>query len=351
MTPRVTVLMSVYNGQRYVAEAVDSILAQTFADFELLIIDDASSDRTAEILASYDDPRIRVLRNETNLGLTKSLNRGLQEARGELIARHDADDRSHPERLAEQVAFLDAHPEAAVVGAQANHIDESGRKRGSSRHPLSAAASRFSMMFGSALVHGAAMFRRSIVRDLGGYDESYITGQDADLWSRIIPLAEVRNLDRVLIDFRVHAESVSATRYTPENLRRLEAVLRRSVLTATGDAALADEWPALAVAIVNTAIQPRPEQPERAIAMIDKLRERFLAREPQARGDRDIDRIYGNAQLIIASYLASRDRGAAASAVGRALFAAPVATSHALPRIAAFALFGARAQALRRFRR
>src|SRR6185369_13086080 len=101
MTPRVTVVMSVYNGERYLAEAIDSILAQTYRDFELLVIDDASTDRTAEIVAKYHDERIRVLRNDTNRGLTVSLNIGLGAARGELIARHDADDRSRPRRLEE----------------------------------------------------------------------------------------------------------------------------------------------------------------------------------------------------------------------------------------------------------
>ena len=351
MTPRVTVLMSVYNGERYLAEAIDSILAQTYRDFELLIIDDASTDRTAEILASYGDARIRVLRNEANRGLTPSLNRGLREARGELVARHDADDRSRPERLAEQVACLDAHPEVAVVGGQADHIDAEGRRRGSSRHPLSAAAARFSLMFGSAVVHSAATFRRALVLALGGYDETFITSQDADLWTRVAQQADIRNIDRVIVDFRVHPQSVSSTRYTAANVGRIEDVLRRNVLAWTADEELAREWPRLADAIVNHAVIGEAEEPARAVAMIDRIRERFLAREPEARGDRDIERIYGTAQLRVASYLAQRDRGAALRAVRRAFGAVPAATSHALPRLAAFALLGTRAHSLRRLMR
>jgi len=349
--PRVTVLMSVYNGQRFLAEAVDSILAQTYGDFELLVIDDASTDRTAAILASYGDRRMRVLRNDGNRGLTRSLNRGLAEARGEIVARHDADDRSYRERLAEQVAFLDRHPEVAVVGAQARLIDGSGRKRGGSRQPVSAAATRFSSMFSSPVVHSAATFRRSIVRDLGGYDEAFLTGQDAELWSRIAVHAEIRNLERPLVDFRVHGESVSSTRYTRENVTRVEGVLRTNVLVWTGDTELASQWPALWVGIVNHSVLQEPEQPERAIGIVELLRDRFLAREPEARGDRDIDHIYGTTQLRVASFLASRDRVAAAAAFRRAWVAAPGAASHALPRIAAFAVLGARAHRLRRRRR
>jgi len=124
--PKVTVLMPVYNGERYLNEAVDSILGQTFTDFEFLIIDDASTDKTPEILRSYDDPRIRVVTNEENLGLSKSLNKGLALARGEFIARMDADDVSYPYRLQVQHEFMTQHPGAGVIGSWAEYIDRKG---------------------------------------------------------------------------------------------------------------------------------------------------------------------------------------------------------------------------------
>ena len=154
-----------------------------------------------------------------------------------------------------------------------------------------------------------------------------------------------------MIDFRLHPQSVSSTRYTAANVGRIEDVLRRNVLAWTADEELAREWPRLADAIVNHAVIGEAEEPARAVAMIDRIRERFLAREPEARGDRDIERIYGTAQLRVASYLAQRDRGAALRAVRRAFGAAPGATSHALPRLAAFALLGTRAHSLRRLMR
>jgi glycosyltransferase involved in cell wall biosynthesis len=124
--PQVTVLLCVWNGEPHLKAAVDSILAQTFHDFEFLIIDDASTDGTPKFLASLTDPRVRVVRNETNLGLTRSLNRGLKLARGELIARQDADDWSTPDRLELQLPFLRANPPVVAVGAQAQLIDGNG---------------------------------------------------------------------------------------------------------------------------------------------------------------------------------------------------------------------------------
>jgi glycosyltransferase involved in cell wall biosynthesis len=339
-SPRVTVLMSVFNGQRYLREAIDSILAQTFKDFELLIIDDASTDDSSAILNAYHDARIRVITNERNRGLTASLNSGLTLANGELIARHDADDRSRPTRLAEQVAFLDEHPAVAVVGTQAAVIDENGRRRRAldTVRPVSPAAIRFALMTISPMVHGSVMFRRSVVRDeLHGYDETFPTSQDVELWSRVAAKHPMQNLTRTLIDFRVHATSVTSTRYTRENVLRVEEVLRRGVIAMTGDVALANEWAPLWVALVNHAVIDEPEQPERAVTIVDALRRKFLEREPDARRDRGVASTYGMVQLIVASYLARRNRGAAGGAAARAMSAAPTAAFRALPRLAAAA--------------
>ena len=122
--PKVTVLMSVLNGEDYLREAIDSVLAQTFMDFEFLIIDNASTDMTPRIIASYSDSRIRVLRNDNVLTLTQSLNKGMRAARGDLIARLDADDLAMPERLEKQVRFLDAHPDVFLVACAWTDFDE-----------------------------------------------------------------------------------------------------------------------------------------------------------------------------------------------------------------------------------
>src|SRR5690349_10671348 len=124
--PAVTVLMPVYNGEPFLREAIDSILQQTWADFEFLIVNDGSTDHTRDIIDSYDDARIRVLDQAQNTGLAKSLNAGLRAARAPLVARQDADDRSHPERLAAQVEFMRAHPEVALAGTQVRVLNKHG---------------------------------------------------------------------------------------------------------------------------------------------------------------------------------------------------------------------------------
>src|ERR1043165_9066720 len=124
MSPHVTVLMAVYNGEPFLAKAIDSILAQTYEDFELLVVDDGSTDATPDIVRSYGDRRVRTVRNPRNIGLARSLNVGLAEARGALVARHDADDLSYPDRFRRQVEFLAAHPDVAVLGTRFDSIDQ-----------------------------------------------------------------------------------------------------------------------------------------------------------------------------------------------------------------------------------
>ena len=166
----ITVLLAVHNGEPWLREAVASILAQSWREFEFLIIDDASTDTTPEFLRTLTDPRIRIVRNETNLGLTASLNRGLQLAQGDLIARQDADDVSHPHRLAKQAAFLSAHPQIAAVGSQAWLIDEHGRSLGRKDLPIGHRGIWWSHLWDNALAHSAVMFRRKAVLEAGGYE-------------------------------------------------------------------------------------------------------------------------------------------------------------------------------------
>jgi glycosyltransferase involved in cell wall biosynthesis len=351
---RVTVLLSVYNGERYVGEAIDSILGPTYRDFELLVIDDCSTDRTPQILASYADPRIRVIRNATNRGLTKSLNLGLAEARGELIARHDDDDRSLPRRLEAQVAHLDAHPELALLGTQANVIDAQGRRRRTltARKPLTPRACDFSLMFATPMVHGAVMFRRAIVRDaLGGYDESFITSQDVELWARVAaggwPMA---NLPEALVEHRVHAGSVAATSYNRDNLLRVLPLLERNVVRIAGSRELAEEWARLWMSVVNRHAFPPPENGARTLEVLDALRDAFLRRDPDGWRDPEVRKVYGGAMLLVAQCEASGHRARAARAFGRALRHHAAAALPALPHIAAYALLGERARMLRKVR-
>jgi len=209
--------MAVYNGERYMREAVDSILAQTFPDFEFIIVDDASTDSTPAILDSYNDPRLVRLRNEDNIGLTRSLIRGLTPARGEYIARMDADDVSLPERLERQVAYLDAHPEVGLVAAPFVFMDEAGNEKTVSRPPTDRCQLRAVLVRGNQFCHGVAMFRRACLDTVGGYRDAFRYAQDYDLWLRILERYEVACLDDVLYKYRVTFNSISVTKLAEQD--------------------------------------------------------------------------------------------------------------------------------------
>lgn len=216
--PRVTVLLAVCNGEPYLGDAIRSVLGQTFRDFELLVVDDASSDGSPDTLAAFRDPRLRVVRHEENLGLTRSLNHGLALTESEYVARLDADDLSFPDRLERQVAFLDAHPEVGVVGAQGIPIGVRGRRLSRVawwhrewRRPCDGAAFDWYRMFDTPFIHSSVMFRRALVRDeLGGYDESFLMSQDAELWMRAARRTRLANLDAPLVAMRIWPSSLTA---------------------------------------------------------------------------------------------------------------------------------------------
>jgi hypothetical protein len=211
-SPKVSVLMSIYNGERYLREAVESILGQTFTDYEFVIVDDGSTDRTRDILNEYTahDDRFVLIYNTTNLGLTKSLNKGLAIARGEYIARMDADDVSLPYRLARQVKFMDNHPAVGVVGSVIQYTDEAGKVSDSiSVHDGSAGMLRWWLCFENPLRHPTVMMRRAVVNQVGGYNATIPLSQDYDLWQRMSDIAELANLPEVLLYRRKHHHSVS----------------------------------------------------------------------------------------------------------------------------------------------
>lgn len=201
--PRLSVLMSVYNGARHVPAAARSILEQTFDDFEFVIVDDGSTDETAAILADLEDRRVRLLANTTNLGLPASLNRGLEVCQGEYIARMDADDLSEPERLVEQVTFLDAHPGVAAVGSAAILIDQDDEVVRTLDLPCEPEAVRRHLVErGNALVHGSVTLRAEVLRVVGGYREPFRLAQDYDLWLRLCERSDLANLAEPLYRLR-----------------------------------------------------------------------------------------------------------------------------------------------------
>jgi len=209
MKVKITVLMSVYNGERYLSEAIDSILGQTLKNFEFLIINDGSADRTSEILQRYVDPRIVVIDNKVNIGLTKALNKGLQIAQGEYIARQDADDISLPRRLEIQAEFLDKNPDCALVGCAYYQINENG-ELGSIIKVLSKDSDiREGLKKQNWFGHGCISMRRDAVQAVGGYDEKYKFSQDYDLWLRMAEVYKVANIEEPLYCWRSTPSGIS----------------------------------------------------------------------------------------------------------------------------------------------
>ena len=204
--PAVTVLLPVYNAGPWVGAALDSILAQTFQAFELLVIDDGSTDSSlAEIEArAAKDARVTVLR-QRNSGPAAALNLGLAAARSPLMARFDADDLAHERRLERQVAYLQQHPEVGAVGAWAMDIDVEGRPLGRERRPdTDPTTLRRMLMRRNPFIHSAVTARIGIVRKVGGYRSAFDLAEDYDLWLRVAETAELANLPEVLVSYRVH---------------------------------------------------------------------------------------------------------------------------------------------------
>jgi len=206
--PSVSVLMSVYNGERYLQEAVESVLQQTYTDYEFIIIDDGSKDRTWELLNAFSDLRIRLISNEENIGLPQSLNRGIQLSRGDYLARQDADDISTSERLAMQMRFLEEHPEVGVLGTWVAYIDKQGQRIGTWATPGSPPLVSWSLLFGNCIAHPSVIVRRSLLRQGLTYRPNFLYAQDYDLWARLDTKTQLANLAEVLYLRRVHQEMV-----------------------------------------------------------------------------------------------------------------------------------------------
>ncbi|MHB8170330.1 MAG: glycosyltransferase family 2 protein [Thermincolia bacterium] len=206
--PKVTVLMPVYNGEKYLGQAIESILAQTFTDLELLIINDGSTDGSKEIIESYEDSRIRLVNNEGNLKLIATLNKGFELAQGEYIARMDCDDISLPDRLAKQVAFMEAHPQVGVCGTWAHKIDSSGKIVGKLKRPAGNKLEKF-LWCPSPIIHPTAIIRNTVFKTLR-YDQAYRDAEDYELWLRVSKVTKLYNLKEYLLLYRVHPASVTS---------------------------------------------------------------------------------------------------------------------------------------------
>jgi glycosyltransferase involved in cell wall biosynthesis len=237
--------MAVHNGARHLRAAIDSVLGQSLADLELIVIDDGSTDATGEILASHGDPRMIVVRHDRR-GQTQSLNHGIEIARAPYIARQDADDISRPERLEKQAAFLSQHDEVGVLGTGVTAIDNTGRRLRDYLYPAGheELAARL-MRFENPLPHTTLMFRAGAVRELGGYETAFRKAQDFDLLLRLIERHRMASLAEPLCELRLSLDSATFEGDNAEQLRwALLAYLRAKVRREEGEDLLrVAAWP------------------------------------------------------------------------------------------------------------
>ena len=207
--PKVSVVMPAYNAEKYIGEAIESILNQTYTDFEFIIINDGSTDRTKEIILEYDDPRIVLLENEKNSGIVVTLNKGLDAAKGEYIARMDADDISLCNRIERQVMFLDSHKHIGVVGSAlqvfGDGIDNQNRFFSDSKEKLKA-----ELLFSSCLAHPTVMFRCSLIRKSNAcYDLQFAGIEDYALWWTLAQITDLGCINEILLKYRSHEKQIT----------------------------------------------------------------------------------------------------------------------------------------------
>tara|TARA_B100000029_G_C17603450_1_gene966543 strand:+ start:4305 stop:5318 length:1014 start_codon:yes stop_codon:yes gene_type:complete len=208
--PEISVLMSVYNGEPFLRKSIESILSQTFTNFEFILIDDFSADNSSSIIKYYaqKDHRIKYIKNPKRFQLTRSLNVGLEIANGKYIARQDADDISLPNRLKSQLKFMKSNIKVGVLGTSAEYIDEKDKTILMSRRPTNQTFLKWKLLFGNPLIHSSIMFHTELVRSLGGYNPKYIRSQDYELWSKCSDLTGISQLPDILIKHRRHSKSI-----------------------------------------------------------------------------------------------------------------------------------------------
>lgn len=225
--PKVSVLMPVYNAERYLQEAIDSIINQTFTDWELIIINDGSTDGSETIIKAYTDKRIRLVNNEQNLKLIKTLNNGIDLCQGEYIARMDADDIAMPDRLQIQVDFMDKHPDYIMSGTNAIVIDNKGDKTGIIRNLSDSDLLKINLLFSDPFIHPSMLIRRQILAS-NRFNEDYKHVEDYELWCRISSSGEITNIGQDLLKYRWHDCNVSVL-HSAEQDRLKNRIIREQL--------------------------------------------------------------------------------------------------------------------------
>ena len=246
--PKVTVLMPVYNGEKYLKKSIESILDQTFTDFEFLIIDDGSTDESLELIKSYDDTRIKIIVHEQNKGLIKTLNEGIELAAGDYVARMDGDDVSLPERLEKQIAFMDNNQDVAVCGTWTKSMNENG-KIVSTMKSLSGILLKYNYWKPSPMIHPSVMMRKSLIKEFL-FSVDAASAEDYDLWLRIVKKHRIFNIKECLLLYRIHGENISTKRRDEQLLSSYNSFLKNFEIE---NISLEDF---LAVASLNLKVNP-----------------------------------------------------------------------------------------------
>jgi len=310
----VSVVMPCFNTARYVTEAVTSILAQTHRDFELIAIDDGSTDDTVAALQAIADPRLQIIRNSTNLGIVETLNIGVAASRGEFVARMDADDVALPQRLERQVAFLRSYPEFAAVGTGVSYMDEHGVAQRSPRlPPTSNMGLRWRLLLGNCVHHPTIMFRRSQL-SLPVYSSIYPDIEDYELFLRLAAAGTLANIPERLLRMRRHGLSVSGQRHQAQ-LDGAAMLLHRHCAAEYGLAVTTSEFSG----VLDPVSWLRPERSvgtafaaaDNPVNTVRRLRAAFAGRHPGL--DRsevtniDDDQAFFQAKVLSAAIAASNE--------------------------------------------
>jgi len=243
--PRVSILMSAYNDANYIEQAVESVLTQTYQDFELILIDDHSHDNTFEIMQTFTDPKIRIYQNDQNLGLAGSLNRGLALSNAEFIARADSDDLVTPTWLADQIRFLDDHPDIGMVCGNLIEIDAEGNLLNEGKplynHPAPDGYFQWDLLLRCTVPHNTVVMRREILaRDHLHYDTAFTTVEDHDLWSRLQNVTKIHRQQTTFAHYRIHQASASRAQRQKQLNHQRDVVRRqfKDLLGTVDDSAL-----------------------------------------------------------------------------------------------------------------
>lgn len=348
--------MTVYNGERFLRESIESILNQTFRDYEFIIVNDGSTDSTKSMLLSYSDPRIKILENDQNIGQAESSNRGLALARGTYIARQDADDVSHPERLARQLESMHANPSVAVLGTQVAYIDERGRnlKPWDIGKPTSPLGAKYALLFGIPANHPTVMYRKKIIWDeFKGYNRIYTVSDDAELLCRVGLKYLIQNLPDVLVKYRIHPSSNSCDTNHPRRATHLELWRKRrheviKKILERDD--VPREWGEWWELVQNHS--PIFIGSEKSLALlggINNIEEIFFEKFPMAADNSEITEITASVKLRLALYAIPFSRNVSRVALFSAFRSSTRVGIACLPKYSGYFFLGGRAKRLYRY--